>query len=407
MQGYIRKIDWIDAVLLILFASLTFLVIPSWLPFLRKGWRLLIIATLLIVLGRREYICRQAFIAFIPYAILLFINAMSGDVYIGSTTNAINELMMVFVPSSLALFCIRGESRQFVSALVFITFGALLFEMVASFVVLERYPGIIRGLYSMAKEEDMSLMYEYYKLGIMDYHMAHALPLLIPPLICRLKESNIKGKIVFSTLVVACIVLTWLSESSTALLLILLMVFLGLLVSVNDSLLKQVTIISFMALFTIVLLSSEKVLTGVFDVAETFVDEESIYSDKIEELRLSLLENQTTGDLDSRFDRYRISLDLFSQNMLFGSNQMPGRHSALLDKLSSLGLVGFIPLILFFFFQIKAVFRGITAKRRIYYLESVVAAFLMLLFKAMWVWPIFMFLFLIAPSLLIMGKNQE
>ena len=128
MHDYKRKIDWIDVALLILFASLTFLVIPAWLPFLRKGWRLLIVATLIIMAGRREYICRQALMAFIPYSIILIINAMSGDVYIGSTTNAINELMMVFVPSSLALYCIRGESRQFVKAMVFMSFGALFFE---------------------------------------------------------------------------------------------------------------------------------------------------------------------------------------------------------------------------------------------------------------------------------------
>ena len=406
MQVPKRKIDWVDAVLLILFASLTFLVIPAWIPFLRKGWRLLIVATLLVLSCRREYICRKALIAFIPYAIVLFINAMSGDVYIGSTTNAINELMMVFVPTSLALYCIGGESRQFAKALVFISFGALLFEMVASFVVLERNPGIIRGLYSMAKEEDISLMYEYYRLGIVDYHMAHALPVLIPPLICRFRENELKGKIVFAMLIVACIVLTWLSESSTALMLIILMVFLGLLVRVNDSFKKQMTIISLMALFTIVLLSSENVLTGVFSAVETFVGEESIYSDKIEEIRLSLLENQTTGDLESRFAKYQRSLDLFEGSILFGSNQMPGRHSALLDKLASFGLVGFIPLILFFFFQINVIWRGITAKRRIYYLECVIAAFLMLLFKGMWVWPIFMSLFLLAPCLLTMGEKQ-
>ncbi len=405
MQRHKRKVDWIDVALLILFAALTFLVIPAWLPFLRKGWRLLIVATLLVLAGRRKYIYRQAFMAFMPYSIVLIINAMSGDIYIGATTNAINELMMVFVPSSIALYCITGEGRQFVKALVFISFGALLVEMVASFIVLDRYPGIIRNLYSMAKEEEMSLMYEYYKLGIMDYHMAHALPLLIPPLICRFKESGLTGKIVFATLVLACIILTWLSESSTALLLILLMVFLGLLVSVNDSLKKQVTIISIMVFFTIVLLSSEFVLTSVFDLAKAFVGNSPNYLDRLEELRLSLLENQATGDLEGRFVKYRLSLDLFGGNILFGSNLMPGRHSALLDKLASLGLVGFIPLILFFYFQIKVIWRGITANRRIYYLECVIAAFLMLLFKGMWVWPIFLFLFLLAPGLLTMGDR--
>ena len=103
-----------------------------------------------------------------------------------------------------------------------------------------------------------------------------------------------------------------------------------------------------MSLLTVALLSNDFVLGGIFDTAEVIVGDESIYAEKIEELRLSFMEDQTIGDMEGRFDRYGQSARLFFDNIFLGSNQMPGRHSSLLDKLGTLGLIGFIPLMLFF-----------------------------------------------------------
>lgn len=403
-----NKINWVDVVLLVIIASLSFMFIPAWLPLLRKGWQLLMLASALILVFRHNSINQRAVIALFLYSLVVVLNAMSGDLYIGSPANAIYDMMMLFVSSSLAFYCTVNGNLRFVKVLITITFIALLFEMVASFIVLEVNPGLIRGLYSMAKQEgDVSLMYEYYRMGIMDYNMAHALPLLIPSLICRYKEGRVKEKVLFALLIAVCILLTWLSESATALMLILLMVFLGVLVSAKASFRKQAIIITIMSLLTVALLSNDFVLGGIFDTAEVIVGDESIYAEKIEELRLSFMEDQTIGDMEGRFDRYGQSARLFFDNIFLGSNQMPGRHSSLLDKLGTLGLIGFIPLMLFFINQIKAIWRTIVPSRRVYYLECVIAAFLMLLFKGMWVWPIFFFLFMLAPSLLIMPQTEK
>ena len=397
-----------DVILLVLIASLSFLIIPAWIPILRKGWQLLVMATLIILVSRQRTIDTKSMILLTLYGIILFINALSGDIYVGSITNAINEVMMLFVPSALALYCSVGNSGRFVKWLLIITLVFLLIELVASFIVLESNPGIIRGMYAMVKEEaDSAYMFEFYKMGLLDYSMAHAIPILIPSLTCYFKEGGLKTKIFCSLLIAACVFLTWLSESTTAIMLVVLMIFLGLWVNPKHLFRRNGSIIGFMVLLAIFVMSNDTIMMSIFDSADHLVGEESLQTQKIEELRLSYIEDQTTGDLESRMDRYQTSITMFFENPILGTNLMPGRHSSLLDKMATLGLVGFIPLMLFFWYYLKSIWETIIPNRRIYYLECIIAAFLIVLFKGMWVWPIFFFLFMVTPSMLTKGNRSN
>ena len=342
------------------------------------------------------------------YAFVLCVNALAGDVFVGSLPIAINELLVLFVTSSLALYCTNTRDFSFSHSLLIIICIILAIELIASIIVAETNPGIIRGLNAIAKEEgDVAIMYEYYKLGILDYSMAHAIPILIPPLICHFKEGSIKNKIVVFSLIFFCLWLAWLSESSTAILLIVLMIFVGVMVDGKATINKQLVIIAVMVVFTIAVMNSEYLLTGVFDVTSSLVGDDTLYSEKVEELRYSILENQATGDLETRMDKYKESLGLIIDNPLFGTNKMPGRHSSLLDKFATLGLVGIIPLVLFFFMYLKKIMTTIPNNRKFYYLECIISAFLMLLFKGMWVWPIFLFLFMVSPCLLVINRDRS
>lgn len=393
--------------ILFIIASLTFLVIPAWVPALRKGWQLLIVATLLIFVGMRKSIDLKAMLPLAFYGIVLFLNAMAGDAFVGSTTIAINEVMMLFVPSALAIYCTKGDSGAFVAWLLRITLVFLLIELVASFIVLKSQPGIIRGMHAMVLEEaDPNYMFEFYKLGISDYSKAHAIPILIPPLICYFKEGMLKTKIICAIMLVACVLLVWLSESTTSLMLIVLMIVLGFWVNVKATFRRNIRIIGFMTALTLLIMSSDRVMVGTFDVSSYLVGGESSQASKVEELRLSMIEDQTTGDLEKRFDKYHTSIKLFFENPILGTDSMPGRHSSLLDKMATLGLVGFVPLLLFFLFYLKSIWKTLPPNRRIYYMECIVAAFLMVLFKGMWVWPIFFFLFMVAPSMLTRELRQ-
>lgn len=398
----------IDVLIVLIVASLTFLIIPAWLPFLRRGWQLLVFATILLVFNGSRYFSFRAIVALITYFLVLVFHVYWGDVYFGSISSAIYEILILFVPSSLILYYIKSGNTKTIRMLVYITIGALLFEVVSSFIIFETNPGIIRSLAGLSSmDENPQMVYEFYKLGLMDYTMGHAIPIFIPTLFCHFKENVRKWKWISLVLIIVCVFLVWLSESSTALLLTCMMLILGMVVSVNATLKKQITIIIALTFITIILFSNSYVLNRFFDVAETLVDDNSIYVEKIEELRMSSLEDRIEGDMEGRIDKYDRSLSLFLDNIFWGSNQMPGRHSGILDRLALLGLSGFIPLALFFFFSLKEVWKYIPQNRKIYYLESMVAAFLMLLFKAMWLWTIFLFLFVLSPCVLYMRQQQK
>lgn len=393
---------------LAIIASLSFMVIPAWLPFLRKGWVLLSLATVIIAFSWRNYISSQAFLSLLVYEVVVIINSLSGDTYFGSWTTAIHEALILFVPSSLALYCTRGGDMKFVKTLLLITFIALTSEMVASFIVLEANPGIVRGLYLQSQEEGgINFMYSFYKMGILDYFMGHAIPILIAPLFCLYKEAPRKNKPIYIFIIVVCIVLTWLSESATAILLMVLMVLLGIIINSRHSFKSNVIIISIAMLIAAVMLSSV-VMSGILDFFIRLLGDDSILGERLAELQLSLYEDQLTGDLQARIDLYGQSLGFFSNgNILFGGNDMPGRHSGLLDRLAALGLIGFIPLLLFLYFSLKVVWNSLTDNHKIYYLQSILGAILMLFFKSAWVWPIFFALYILSPSLLVVNTNEK
>lgn len=396
----------IDYLILFIIASLTFLVIPAWIPILRKGWQLLIVATLVIIVYRHKTIDTKSMIPLALYSIVLYLNAMSGDFLIGSTTNAINEVMVLFVPAALALYCTKGASGMFVKWLLTIALVFLLIELVASVIILESQPGIIRSMHAMVMEEaDISYMFEFYRFGLLDYSMAHAIPILIPPIVCYFKDGKTKIKIFCTLMILACVFLTWLSESTTALMLVVLMIILGFWVNTRLSYRRNIIVIAFMVGLSVLLMSSDQLMMGILDVSGNLVGEESTQYAKIEEMRMSLIEDQATGDLLGRMNRYQISISQFFENPILGTNMKPGRHSSLLDKLATLGLVGFVPLMLFFWHYLKTIWNTLIPNRRIYYLECIIAAFLMVLFKGMWVWPIFFFLFMVSPSMLVTSQS--
>lgn len=411
MQELNKRINLSDAIILFVVASLTFMFIPAWIPFLRIGWQLLVLATIIILLNGGVFIPRKALIALLLYWIVLVINAEFGDEYIQSVPSAIYELLVLYVSSSLLFYSIgdgKRTQKKIVRSLLYITFVGLLIESVASFFILETNPGMIRGLYLASLEEnDPEFMYGFYKMGMMDYSMGHAIPILVPPLFCYLREGVRKVRWISILLLIICAFLVWLSDSSTALLLVVMMFVLGIFVKGNALSRNNKVIIFFVLLVSVIILFSDSLMSRIFDIAFRLVGQDTLYSDRLEELQLSSMEGQTTGDLKSRIDLYSESIDMFFSNIVFGSNQMPGRHSGILDRLATTGLVGFIPLMFFFLYSLRSVWKLIPQNRRIYYLECIIAAFLMLFFKSMWVWPVFLYLFVISPCILVLNQDKH
>ena len=407
MQDKRKRLSLWGVLIIIILASLSFMVIPAWIPFLRKGWVLLIIASAIIVINWRKYISPQAFLALVIYGIVVILNSLIGDAYFESWTSAIYEFLVLFVPSSLALYCTKSQDNKFVSVLVKVTIIALVFEMIASYLVMNTNEGIVRGLYLRSQNEGgLDFIYSYFRLGILDYFMGHAVPILIAPLFCLYKESSRINKTICFFLILVCVVLTWMTESATAILLMLLMLLLGLIVNQNRTFKTNIIVVSITMLIAAGIMSNV-VMSGVFDYLIALLGDDSILGERLAELQLSLYEDQLTGDLEARVDLYNKSMDSLSGvNLLFGSNAMPGRHSGFLDRFAVLGLVGFVPLLFFLYYSLKSIWDSLPDNRSIYFLQCILAAFLLLFFKGAWVWPLFFILYIVTPSLLVIKPHK-
>lgn len=337
------------------------------------------------------------------YFIVLYFNAKTGDVLISSTEIAIVEILYLYVPSAVVLWCFVKDNNTFIKIVLFVSFAFFVIEAICSFSILQVEPMIIRTLYKISTQEgDTGIMFEYYRIGLMDYSMGHAIPILIPPLFYAYKKvaSTVKTKILLLTAIAGCVFLTWLSDSTTALMLAVLFLVIGFMTNVSDirSNFRKLIVVG---MITLPIAASDDVQLAVLDAAETVLGSESVFAEKIEEFRYSI-ENKgkMTGDMQGRVDRYNTSLDMFFTNPLWGTNTKPGNHASFIDRLGSFGLLGFIPLMLFFLYSLKRIAAYLPADSHVFFIQGIFAAMVMLGTKGMWNWSMFYNLFILLPFII-------
>lgn len=389
--------------LVFLLAALSFPIIPGWIPPLQKIWIILVMAFLVYVALTKKVSWGNSTACLLFYFVVLFLNAKMGDVLIPTTQIAIVEVLFLYVPSAVALWCFSQENISFIKTVLIVSLALFTIEAVSSFITLQVEPMIIRALYKIATDEgDTGIMFEYYRTGLMDYSMAHAIPILIPPLFYAYKKvaSTVKTKIFLLTSIAGCVFLTWLSDSTTALMLAVLFLVIGFLTNVSDirSNFRKIIIIGIIVLPIAV---SDDVQLAVLDAAETVLGSESVFAEKIEEFRYSIEnEGKMTGDMQGRMDRYNKSLDMFFTNPLWGTNTKPGNHASLIDRLGAFGLLGFIPLMLFFWYSLKHISTYLPADSLVFFIQGILAAMVMLGTKGMWNWSMFYNLFIMLPFII-------
>lgn len=389
--------------LVFLLAALSFPIIPGWIPPLQKIWIILVMAFLVYIALTKKVSWGNPTACLLFYLVVLFLNAKMGDVLIPTTQIAIVEVLFLYVPSAVALWCFSEENISFIKTVLIVSLALFAIEAVSSLIILQVEPMIIRSLYKIATDEgDTRIMYEYYRTGLMDYSMAHAIPILIPPLFYAYKKvaSTVKTKIFLLTSIAGCVFLTWLSDSTTALMLAVLFLVIGFMTNVSDiqSNFRKLIIIGIIVL---PFAASDDVQLAVLDAAETVLGSESVFADKIEEFRYSIEnEGNMTGDMQGRVDRYNKSLDMFFTNPLWGTNTKPGNHASLIDRLGAFGLLGFIPLMLFFWYSLKHISTYLPADSLVFFIQGILAAMVMLGTKGMWNWSMFYNLFILLPFII-------
>lgn len=401
----------VNIVLISIIAILTFTPIIGYFPFFRRTWIFLLLGLLAIVSVHKTYHLHKGFLFLGGAAIIMFLNAFSHDAYYSTINSVLVEISMIVLSSTMFLYSKNGKfGAEFFKWSIYTTFGIVAIETIATFILDLGYPGILRIIFSesIASGERDELLYPYYRMGLSNYVLPHALPMLIPPLIMGIREkrSSLKLKSWGLSFLFFVLLLVWLSGVVTAFLLSLISVIFTIFIAKG----KSANIKFFIGLTILILpfFLSDDLTLFVIQLLKDIFSGNQFISYKLEILEESLLMQQSTGDMAERQNLYMISLNEFANNILIGSNNPMGNHSMFLDRLGTLGLVGFIPYMAFYYFQLTIVRKAIAPRHLLYYDQAVVIGLLMMALKGITSWEIFFTLFMVMPSLFIFlsSKNE-
>lgn len=231
------------------------------------------------------------------------------------------------------------------------------------------------------------------------YSLLHAYILIIPATLMAYKQLNDKRRWVFLFVSIYTLYVIAMSSIATTIVLSVVLVVFMIMYSEqsgNNSL--------FRALFVSSLLFVLFQLGVVENIMDMVVD---FYKGSASGGKMRLFRNILTGQeiaggnsLESRYRLHAISVYAFFSNPLIGSD-VTGGHSCLLDRLGGLGLVGFIPYVYFIYsiFKFALSHFSLVSSRTAFYIVAA-CAFLMLYEKGIFGQECWLFLLVLAPSIL-------
>lgn len=396
---------------LLLIVILTFTPVQGFFPLCRQTWIFLTIGVVASIFLTPSYYKTRALFFLIIYFFVIVLNSLVGDVYFHNIIRDVMEIYLLLLPSVMFYYAVtRPEGLYFCKWAVIAILTIIIIETFASYNLVTDTPAIIRELHheSLETGQKNDYLYPFFCLGLSNYSLPHAVPMLIPPLVMliRRKEIKISYKVFFLISLISTIVLIWLSGSMTALMIGFFIFVISFLSVEGKQIFRQRKIIV-ITLLMIPVVFSDEIKIYILDFLENLFDSNKYFYDKILEFKASVISGQTTGDMEKREDLYSLSFSNLLNNLLIGTNTDVGNHSTILDRLAVLGFLGFLPLFYFCYYQFKMMMRHIPFKERIFLYESILAGIMMLLSKDMDDWESFLILFAIAPMIMLPFSSKK
>jgi hypothetical protein len=335
------------------------------------------------------------------YVLIVWLNNVAGDAYLSNTMMLLHSFMGLYVSFSLTYYVYEKGDVNLQQWVIFILIFILLWTTIATYIFDKEFPGIVRLLYRQkvkGGDEVVVIPKFFYMMGLSSYSQPHALPILIPAFVMGLRNSNAKKLIRLAMAIglVSCMMLLYFSGASGALTVGVMILICSLLVTKGSTTKNLFRLMFVLLLFLPFILEAPFVL-GLLDWLDGLVGDESFFHVKIMDIEDTIIYGDASGDVEARQGKYDKTLDAIVDNLMIGTNEGSGGHSALFDRLASLGLVGFIPLITMMILQIKYAVKHIDRQYLFYYYLGVLAAFLMITTKNIAGWDTWFFLFTALP----------
>jgi hypothetical protein len=377
----------------------TFTLIQGYFPFFMKSWIFLGILAVLISLLYPKIYLEKSIIWLMIYSLVLIFNFLSGDeVYVLGFS--LTEITFYFIPASLFLIYMRNNDLNNVRTIAIVSILIIIITSIFTFKNAIDNPGIVRSIVRAQTSEDYTYIIEQYRKGIASYGMPHAFPFIVPPFIYVLKNKNFSFKLRIFALLMVMIggLMVFYTESTGALVVLLFSIIMSLII-IESSLKKNIMRLVSLGVIALLFLNTQTLISVLdFFGAET---ETMTYYGKIEDTMTMLETGKTVGQIANRQELHNMSLTAFLNHPLLGTNKGSniGGHAYFMDRAGLLGLVGFIPLFLFFYYQIKTTYKNLSDSIRMYYLIGVVACIILGFQKNMAGFEYWLYLFLLLPSL--------
>lgn len=382
--------------------SMTFTIATS-VPLLRRPWLFAIVGVITCTGYLSKSEVNRYYIWLLLYALVVVINFLTGDTYFNTYLKVFFEITYLFVPVVMYKFVLDNNERF---RWIFIVFSIFLVECAIVSIIAENvFPGIIR----LQSNDDsisgeISAVTFFRKYGMSNYLLPHALPVLIPAITYYIKKNlyikTYKSLLWGVLLLLSALAIVYVSNSTTAIIISFFVLFVSILINPKKQ--NNTIIVLFLLLMPIFFIPS--IQSAVLSILVGDYDNE-LLSSRITDLVMGIEQGESIGDMATRSELYKISTDNFLESFMFGTNMNGyGGHSAILDRLATLGLFGMIPWFVYTFMVFRYTLKTIPSDSKQFYYVGVIAAFTMLFMKNMSNWSLWCSLLFLLPGGLLLGQ---
>jgi hypothetical protein len=383
----------------------TFTLVQGYFPFFLRSWIFLgALAVLITLFYTKVYLEKSIFWLMIYFIVILF-NYLSGDEVI-SLSFVLTEITFYFIPAALFLIFLRNNDLKSLKIISTATILVIIITSVLTIFQAQNNPGVVRSIVVTQSMQDYIHRIELYKKGVTSYAIPHAFPFIVPPLIYASKDKkfSLKERSFALAIIIIGSLMVFYTESTGALVVLLFSIIMSFIIT-KKSLKKNIIRLIGLGFLAGIFLNTQT-LTSILNFfgAETKTME---YYGKIEDTMTMLETGKTVGQIANRQELHNMSLTAFLNHPLLGTNKGSdiGGHAYFMDRAGLLGLVGFIPLFLFFYYQIKTTYENLPNSIRIYYLIGVASCIILGFQKNMFGFEYWLYLFFLLPAMCILLYN--
>lgn len=385
----------------------TFTLLWGWFPYSHSIIPILIGLSAGLLLGNKYFLLKPVKYLFF-FVLVALLNVFAKDYNYSSVSGVFYKTIELLLPAIMTYIVLLSDNEKILNVTIELIVWMLIINAIGTFVVDVTMPGSIRIIQGQIRETgDSSIATAYYKMGVSNYILPHALPSMIPILIMGVK--SVKKRSIWFLLIgvlIACVMLVFFSGATTPLLTTILAIIIAAATSDKGGT-KRFVIMGIVSILFLIIVNNDNLMLSLLRGADDVLNNEGYFHGKILEFENLIIYGETSGDMEQRGDLYGISFNAILNHPILGVNYEIGGHSTLLDTWGYLGLVGFVPFIFFIFAQIRWTSKQILKSSRFYYYECVILAFIMLALKNTAGWESWLFLFTVVPLLIKYIENNQ